>query len=80
MLSWGFLIQRAYVLSINISAELSRMKCHRSRQQKDDEGDMQSAAEQNQEIRLIGRVVLNAWRLFRHEVSLKEEDHILLRI
>ena len=74
MLSWGFLIQRAYVLSINMNAELSRIRDRTNRVQKDDEDEMQSAPEKDHEIKLIGRIVLNGWRLFRHEVSLEVDD------
>ncbi|XP_054272954.1 DNA polymerase zeta catalytic subunit [Macrosteles quadrilineatus] len=68
LLSWGYLLQRAYVLNLNLVVELSRVS-------RPFEGRAESEAKQvsddDSEIRLTGRIVLNLWRFLRHEVALQ---------
>lgn len=64
MNSWGYLLERAQVLDFEIVKEISRItekyrqKRFRGENEKDFEG------------RIIGRVMFNVWRLFRHELAL----------
>lgn len=63
MLSWGYLIQRSSVLGINITKEIHRaasMK-HYEKQWGEDVSDT---------ITVIGRIMLDIWRLLRHEIAL----------
>lgn len=63
MLSWGFLIERASVLSINLTSLLSRSQLHKFGKSK--------LNPQEFETNIIGRIVLNVWRSMRHEVALQ---------
>ncbi|RZF41267.1 hypothetical protein LSTR_LSTR010495 [Laodelphax striatellus] len=67
-LSWGYLIERAYTLGMNLNMELSRVRGAEggggaSRYEDEQGGDG--------DIRLAGRIVLNVWRLLRSEVALQ---------
>ncbi|KAL8581748.1 hypothetical protein ACOMHN_043166 [Nucella lapillus] len=68
-MSWGFLLQRAAQLSVNLCSQIARI--HGSKQgnrfsaEKDEWG-----ADHTSEIHIEGRIVLNLWRLLRHEVTL----------
>lgn len=67
MLSWGFFIQRGHFIGRNCSQELSRVvetKCAETSEKGELEDD-----EYSNEIKLTGRIVLNVWRLMRHEVG-----------
>lgn len=63
MLSWGFLIQRSSVLGINITKEIHRASStkHNEKQWGDDNNEL---------ITVTGRIMLDIWRLLRHEVAL----------
>ncbi|XP_065226128.1 DNA polymerase zeta catalytic subunit [Planococcus citri] len=69
MLSWGFLIQRGHFLGRNLSQELSRVR--ETRQNEPTERPPYEEDEYSNEIKLTGRIVLNVWRLMRHEVNLQ---------
>uniref|UniRef100_A0A1B6DGY7 DNA polymerase n=4 Tax=Clastoptera arizonana TaxID=38151 RepID=A0A1B6DGY7_9HEMI len=69
MLSWGYLLQRAYVLSINLKVELSRVLKGPSHF-KELGNYSQNSEEANEELNLTGRIILNVWRFLRHEVAL----------
>lgn len=64
MLSWGYLLQRAYVLSINLVSELARVRVLTRF-----EDDQKEPKEDDSELQLAGRIVLNLWRFLRHEVK-----------
>lgn len=63
MQSWGYFIERCYVLGINVLSQISR---------KNPELFKNKAVnfEPSKEIKLHGRIVLDAWRLFRSEIAL----------
>lgn len=57
MASWGYLIERGYVLNLNLLKELSRIPNERLRNE--------------DELKITGRIVLDFWRLLRHEIALQ---------
>ena len=64
MLSWGFLVQRASVLGMNLVQELSRIpNLKEAKQQEDFEENSGPSG-----LKITGRIVLDVWRLFRSEV------------
>ncbi|GAB1609202.1 hypothetical protein Ahia01_001205700, partial [Argonauta hians] len=58
-LSWGYLLQRAAFLSIELAASISRIPNTKDAQFREDF-----------DIKLPGRVVLDLWKILRHEVTL----------
>lgn len=72
MLSWGYLLQRAYVLSFNLVSELARVRVLTRF-----EDDQKEPKEDDSELQLAGRIVLNLWRFLRHEVKNKYHQNIL---
>ncbi|KAL3883653.1 hypothetical protein ACJMK2_029895 [Sinanodonta woodiana] len=69
MLSWGYLLQRSAQLSINLCAELSRVPGFKQSSHFSAEKD-EWGADHSSEIHIAGRIVLNLWRLLRHEAAL----------
>lgn len=67
MLSWGYLIQRALVFDMDLCKMLSRVIGSSSECNMDVENDKWGAAHTS-ELKIPGRIVLNVWRLMRHEV------------
>uniref|UniRef100_UPI00358FBFE1 DNA polymerase zeta catalytic subunit isoform X3 n=1 Tax=Myxine glutinosa TaxID=7769 RepID=UPI00358FBFE1 len=68
--SWGFLLERAAVLGLDFCQKISRLaesskENHFSREQ-DEFG-----AESMSEIHIVGRIVLNVWRMMKTEVALR---------
>ncbi|XP_060083937.1 uncharacterized protein LOC132563202 [Ylistrum balloti] len=67
--SWGYLLQRASHLSIPLCSKLSRVPEEKTGSHfsatKDEYG-----ADHMSEIHIVGRIVLNLWRLLRHEITL----------
>ncbi|XP_033741299.1 uncharacterized protein LOC117328070 [Pecten maximus] len=67
--SWGYLLQRASHLSIPLCSKLSRIPGEKTGSRfsasKDEYG-----ADHMSEIHIVGRIVLNLWRLLKHEVTL----------
>ncbi|XP_048520386.1 DNA polymerase zeta catalytic subunit-like [Dendroctonus ponderosae] len=65
MLSWGYIVERAAVLSINLLPLLGRSQLHKfgKSKLKHDNGEL--------ETNIIGRIVLNVWRIMRHEIALQ---------
>ncbi|XP_031766612.2 DNA polymerase zeta catalytic subunit isoform X2 [Galleria mellonella] len=61
--SWGYILERAQVLGMEIVREISRIteKCRQKRWRSDDN---------DFEGKIIGRITFNVWRLFRHELAL----------
>jgi DNA polymerase zeta len=66
MLSWGYLFQRGYALQMNLGSLLSRVPI--ASPDKKHAGNGGSATNLTEEVRLTGRIMLNIWRLMRHEV------------
>ncbi|XP_028411186.1 DNA polymerase zeta catalytic subunit-like isoform X2 [Dendronephthya gigantea] len=69
MLSWGYIIQRANALGIDLTPQLSRVQDSSGTARFDAEKDIWGA-NHTSEIAISGRIVLNIWRLMRHEVTL----------
>lgn len=61
MLSWGFIIDRANTLGINYHSLLSRIRDDKNKNMVHEDGT----------LRITGRIVLDFWRLMRHEVALQ---------
>ncbi|XP_025828919.1 DNA polymerase zeta catalytic subunit isoform X1 [Agrilus planipennis] len=61
MQSWGYLFERSYKLNINLRPLLSRSSLELKH----------SDDEQQTELNLTGRIVLDVWRLLRHEIALQ---------
>ena len=70
MLSWGYLFQRAYALQINLFPLVSRIPNARVDNQHTENNS--TASNLTEEIKLTGRIMLNIWRLMRHEVYLTQ--------
>lgn len=64
LLSWGYLIERCYTMSINLPAQISRTNPEISKKKHE------NFEPTKEELKLTGRIVLDAWRLFRHEIAL----------
>ncbi|KAM9778498.1 DNA polymerase zeta catalytic subunit isoform 2-T2 [Syngnathus typhle] len=69
MHSWGYLLQRAAVVGVDLCQQLSRVP--------GDSRDNRFAAERDEygadtmtEINIVGRIVLNLWRVMKTEVTL----------
>ncbi|XP_004673831.1 PREDICTED: DNA polymerase zeta catalytic subunit isoform X2 [Condylura cristata] len=69
MHSWGYLLQRAAALSVDLCQMISRVP--------DDKMENRFAAERDEygsdtmsEINIVGRITLNLWRIMRNEVAL----------
>lgn len=63
MSSWGYVLERAQVLGLDLVMEMSRITDkYRQKRRRGEENDFEG--------RIIGRVLFNVWRLFRHELAL----------
>ncbi|CAH2071694.1 unnamed protein product, partial [Iphiclides podalirius] len=63
MSSWGYIIERAQNLGVEIVREISRItEKNRQRRWRNEESELEG--------RVIGRITFNVWRLFRHELAL----------
>ncbi|XP_066555014.1 DNA polymerase zeta catalytic subunit [Amia ocellicauda] len=69
MRSWGYLLQRASALGTDLCQQLSRVpddsKQNRFSAERDEYG-----ADTMSEINIIGRIILNVWRMMKTEVTL----------
>ncbi|XP_065184530.1 uncharacterized protein LOC135815197 [Sycon ciliatum] len=74
--SWGYLLQRATALHIPLLTQLSRItetkEAKAAPPQADDSEHPSNAynARKMTELRIPGRIILNVWRLMRHEAAL----------
>ncbi|XP_058881813.1 DNA polymerase zeta catalytic subunit-like isoform X1 [Acipenser ruthenus] len=64
MHSWGYLLQRASAVSVDLCQQLSRVPGHFSAEWDEYDGDTVP------EINIIGRIVLNVWRMMKTEVMM----------
>ncbi|RWS22938.1 DNA polymerase zeta catalytic subunit-like protein, partial [Leptotrombidium deliense] len=64
LLSWGYVLQRATALNIQISVALSRVMDEKNAGVPDEETIQMFG------VRITGRVVLNLWRILTHEITL----------
>ncbi|CAK1598542.1 unnamed protein product [Parnassius mnemosyne] len=63
MNSWGYIIERAQNLGIEIIKNISRItENNRQKRYRNDDKELEG--------RVIGRITFNVWRLFRHELAL----------
>jgi DNA polymerase zeta len=68
MQSWGYLVQRASRINLNLPNLISRvpkLECNEVKQMQSSQG----AIAEYSDLRIQGRIVLNLWRLLRQEVS-----------
>ena len=75
MFSWGFLLERALTFEIDLCTRLARVKGSSSSSNMDAEKDRWGAAHTS-EIKIAGRIILNVWRLMRHEVRCEKQTNI----
>lgn len=71
LLSYGYLFDRGYVLSMDLCNALSRMPLEKDQKTKiireEDEND---PGDYYSEQKIAGRILLDVWRLMRHEIAL----------
>lgn len=69
--SWGYVIQRGYTLEMNLMKMLSRVptagKVHVS---EEEEQELLEMHEYSAGLKIPGRILLDIWRLMRHEIAL----------
>ncbi|XP_073844954.1 DNA polymerase zeta catalytic subunit [Musca autumnalis] len=68
MSSWGYIIDRAKYLCLNIAPLLSRVPTQKTREFVDEDRD--SFTDLDVEMKLCGRILLDVWRLMRSEIAL----------
>ncbi|KAG8444660.1 hypothetical protein GDO86_009719 [Hymenochirus boettgeri] len=69
MHSWGYLLQRASALNVDLCQQLSRIPDAKNENRFSTEKD-EYGADTMSEINIVGRIVLNVWRMMRTEVAL----------
>ena len=70
MLSWGYLIERARSLDINLCPMLSRIPSGDSKSKVNENTEQESFYfGHSLEFKITGRILLNVWRIMRSEVS-----------
>ncbi|CAL1531888.1 unnamed protein product [Lymnaea stagnalis] len=69
MLSWGYLLQRAAHLNVDLCSKIARVQDSKENNHFTSEKD-EWGADHMSEIHVAGRIVLNLWRILRHEVAL----------
>ncbi|XP_063402916.1 DNA polymerase zeta catalytic subunit-like [Mytilus trossulus] len=67
--SWGYLLQRAAQVGIDLCSQISRIPEEKRGSHFSAEKD-EYGADSMSEIHIVGRIVLNLWRVMRHEVTL----------
>ncbi|XP_023286279.1 DNA polymerase zeta catalytic subunit isoform X1 [Seriola lalandi dorsalis] len=69
MRSWGYLLQRAAVLGVDLCQQLSRVPGD-SRENRFGADTDEYGADTMTEIHVVGRVIINLWRVMKTEVTL----------
>ncbi|KAM6185186.1 DNA polymerase zeta catalytic subunit [Rhynchocyon petersi] len=69
MHSWGYLLQRAAALSVDLCQMISRVPNDKIENRFASERD-EYGSDTMSEINIVGRITLNLWRIMRNEVSL----------
>ncbi|XP_070589453.1 DNA polymerase zeta catalytic subunit [Erythrolamprus reginae] len=69
MHSWGYLLQRAASLDVDLCQMISRVPDDKKENRFASDLD-EYGADTMSEINIVGRVILNIWRIMRHEVAL----------
>ncbi|XP_052087606.1 uncharacterized protein LOC127724637 isoform X3 [Mytilus californianus] len=67
--SWGYLLQRAAQVGIDLCSQISRIPEEKRASHFSAEKD-EYGADNMSEIHIVGRIVINLWRIMRHEVTL----------
>lgn len=67
--SWGYLMDRAKSLNLNIAPKLSRVPSQKI-YETDEEREQFTSMDLDTETKLCGRVLLDVWRLMRSEIAL----------
>lgn len=71
MNSWGYLIERGFVLEINMPVLLSRIPSTKQDVRKNDNDDEAGGdGDFDNALKIPGRIILDVWRLLRHEIAL----------
>ncbi|XP_073996284.1 DNA polymerase zeta catalytic subunit isoform X2 [Rhodnius prolixus] len=65
MLSWTYLINRGHLLGINLYSLLGRIKDF-----SDSQLEMKLKVNEEFQLKIVGRIILNVWRLMRYEAAL----------
>ncbi|KAJ8027419.1 DNA polymerase zeta catalytic subunit [Holothuria leucospilota] len=68
-LSWGYLLDRAAALDVKLCSRISRLPDNEKESHFSSEKDAYGS-DHTSEIHIGGRIVLNVWRLLRHEIAL----------
>ncbi|XP_056422313.1 DNA polymerase zeta catalytic subunit isoform X2 [Hyla sarda] len=69
MHSWGYLLQRASALNVDLCQQMSRIPADENENRFSTDKD-EYGAETMSEINIVGRIILNVWRMMRPEVAL----------
>ncbi|XP_053566840.1 DNA polymerase zeta catalytic subunit [Bombina bombina] len=69
MHSWGYLLQRASALNVDLCQQMSRIPDDKNENRFTSDKD-EYGADTMSEINIVGRIVLNVWRMMRSEVAL----------
>ena len=77
MLSWGYLLQRAAQLGLDLCSQIARVPGAKEANRFSAEHD-EWGADHMSEIHVAGRIVLNLWRILRHEVLASSSTCLLL--
>lgn len=77
MHSWGYLVQRGFMLELNLISLLGRVQVDNSdsrKTKKSAEREMEDLESNVRNMRISGRILLDIWRVLRHEVSTRDCD------
>ncbi|XP_059610831.1 DNA polymerase zeta catalytic subunit [Phlebotomus argentipes] len=69
MHSWGYIIERGFVLGLNMPNALSRLRVNAEEVRRTDE-EKDDGVEYESELKIPGRIILDVWRLLREEIAL----------
>ncbi|XP_068087412.1 DNA polymerase zeta catalytic subunit isoform X2 [Hyperolius riggenbachi] len=69
MHSWGYLLQRASALNVDLCQQMSRIPEDKNKNRFTADKD-EYGADTMSEINIVGRIMLNVWRMMRPEVAL----------
>ncbi|XP_066463164.1 DNA polymerase zeta catalytic subunit [Eleutherodactylus coqui] len=69
MYSWGYLLQRASALNVDLCQQISRVPEDKNENRFSADKD-EYGAETMSEINIVGRIILNVWRMMRSEAAL----------
>lgn len=70
MSSWGYIIDRGFVLEMNMPVLLSRIPSTKPDMRKTEDDENREDGDFANELKIPGRIILDVWRLLRHEIAL----------